>query len=338
MQSALYYPFTNPKGESFLKTALFLWDHVDVIVPFAGFQPYGNPFDSQEALEIIGRNYVPTDEDKQNAHKELEDVCNGPLSPKLTFELEAPERAYDIYPEKLLHKTWDMLAESRLARIVSNASHVHQASTTPLFAYYMMSILAVCCSQGRKRLVTDENDPYRALANVLVDSDDEITNAQESWHGRLVALHLNGPDFSKVSLRKLIDLRKNEDQLLQDLRRHFLGVVDQTASDIRLHSKNPNTVRELVNDFKDKLEKDLVELKRALGRSGASTLLSRDFNVSVLAAIAASATGLETVAGFTMIGGLARELMSYQDRRHRILRAHPSSWPLQVTGPSMPIA
>ena len=25
MRSALYYPFTDPKQESFLKTALFLW-------------------------------------------------------------------------------------------------------------------------------------------------------------------------------------------------------------------------------------------------------------------------------------------------------------------------
>ena len=93
MQSALYYPFTGPERESFLKTALFLWDSVDFIVPYADFRPYGNTRDSDEALEIIGRNYVPTEEDKRNAHEELKDFCHGPLPSKLNFELERPEGA-----------------------------------------------------------------------------------------------------------------------------------------------------------------------------------------------------------------------------------------------------
>ena len=57
MQSALYYPFTGPKGESFLKTALLLWDNVGFIVPDADFSPYGDTAETQEALEIIGRTY-----------------------------------------------------------------------------------------------------------------------------------------------------------------------------------------------------------------------------------------------------------------------------------------
>ena len=336
MQSALYYPFTGPERESFLKTSLFLWDTVDFIVPYAGFRPYGNARDSEEALEIIGRNYVPTEEDKKNAHEELKDLCNGPLPSKLNFELERPERAYDFYPEKLLHETWEMLAESKLARIVSETGDVRRASTGPLFGYYMMSILAVCCSQGRKRLVTDQNDPYRTLANILVDSDSQVKNTQEDWHERLIALSLNGPDFTKVSLRKLINIRKNEDKLLQDLRRAFLKMVDQTASDICLHAGNPNTVRDLIDGFNDTMEKDLKELKRALGRSGVSVLLSKEFGFSVLAATAAVA--LEPISGtIATIGGLTKGLMDYQDRRHKILREHPSSWLLKVTEASMPI-
>jgi hypothetical protein len=337
MQSALYYPFTGPERESFLKTALFLWDTVDFIVPYADFRPYGNTRDSEEALEIIGRNYVPTEEDKKSAHEELKDLCNGPLPSKFNFELERPERAYDFYPEKLLHETWEMLAESKLARVVSDTGDVRRASTGPLFGYYMMSILAVCCSQGRKRLVTDQNDPYRTLANILVDSDSQVKNTQEDWHERLIALSLNGPDFAKVSLRKLIDIRKNEDKLLQDLRRAFLNAVDQTASDICLHAGNPNTVRDLIDGFNDTMEKDLKELKRALGRSGVSVLLSKEFGFSVLAATAAVA--LEPISGtITTIGGLTKGLMDYKDRRHKILRDHPSSWLFTVTGTFMPIA
>ena len=179
MQSALYYPFTDPKRESFLKTALFLWDNVHFIVPYRDFRPHGNTDASTEALEIIGRNYVPTEKDQKNAHEELEDLCTSPSLEKLHFELETPEQAYDFYPQKLLPETWEMLAESRLARVVCDTSHVRRASTGPLFGYYMMSILAVCCSQGRKRLVTDENDPYRTLANILDDSHSQVRNTQE---------------------------------------------------------------------------------------------------------------------------------------------------------------
>ncbi len=246
---------------------MFLWDSVDFIVPYADFRPYGNTRDYDEALEIIGRNYVPTEEDKRNTHEELKDLCHGRLPSKLNFELERPDLAYNFYPEKLLHETWNMLAESKLAKVVSDDGDVRQAATGPLFGYYMMSILAVCCSQGRKRLVTDQNDPYRTLANILVDSDTQGKTSQEDWHERLIALSLNGPDFADVSLRRLIDIRKNEDKLLQDLRRAFLRAVDETASDICLHAGNPNTVRELIDGFTGSMEKDLKEMKRALGRS-----------------------------------------------------------------------
>jgi hypothetical protein len=335
MQSALYYPFTGPEHESFLKTALFLWDNVDFIVPYPEFRPRGNTPDSEEALEVIARNYVPTEEDKKNAHEELKDLCNGPLPSKLNFELEKPERAYDFYPQKLLHETWEMLAESKLAKVVSDKNEVHRASTGPLFGYYMMSILAVCCSQGLKRLVTDQNDPYRTLANILIDSDSQAKTKQEDWHERLIALSLKGPNFEKVPLRKLITIRKNEDKLLQDLRRTFLNVVDQTASNICSHAGNPNTVRDLVDGFNDRIEKDLKELKRALRRSAASLLLSKEGGFSVLAV---AAVALEPISGtIALIGGLTKGLMDYQDRRHKILREHLSSWLFTVSGPSMPI-
>lgn len=336
MQSALYYPFTGPEQESFLKTALFLWDSIDFIVPYTDFRPYGKTSDFDEALELIGRNYVPTDEDKRNAHDELNGLCNGPLPNTLGFELERPDLAYDFYPQKLLHETWEILAESKLAKVVSDAGSVHRASTGPLFGYYMMSILAVCCSKGRKRLVTDQNDPYRSLANILIDTTAQDMHTPEDWHGRLVALTLNGPDFTNVPLAKLIKLRKKEDKLLQDLRRAFLGAVDETASDICSNAGNPNMVRELIEGFTDSMEKDLKEMKRALGRSAASLLLSKEFGFSVLGATAA--VSLEPISGslFT-VGGLMKGLMEYQDRRRKILREHPSSWLFAATGPSVPI-
>jgi hypothetical protein len=335
MQSALYYPFTGPEGEAFLKTALFLWDSVDFIVPYDGFRLHGRTEQEDEAMEIVGRSYVPTEKDKRNAHDELRNICKGPLPSKLVFELQKPDLAYDFYPEKLLHETWEMLSQSRLARIVNNPRGISSVSTGPLFGYYMMSILAVCCSQGRKRLVTDQIDPYRTLANILVDSSPHPAESHD-WHGKLITLTLKGPDFGSISLRSLIDLRRHEDKLLLDLRRTFLETVDKTTADICSNADNPNIVTELVKAFTDTLEKDLKELKRALRRSAASVLLSKEFGFSVLAATASVA--LEPISGTLLtVGGLSKGLLDYQDRRHKILREHPSSWLIAAGGPRIPV-
>ena len=334
MQSAFYYPFTRPEHQSFLKTALFLWDSVDFIVPYRGFCPRGKTEEEDEALEIVGKSYVPTEKDKQNVHHELNNLCNGSVSDKLAFELQRPDLAYDFYPQKLLHETWEMLSQSKLARIVSKSGNVNRASTSPLFGYYMMSILAVCCSQGRKRLVTDQSDPYRTLANILVDSPSHLDS--DDWHSRLITLTLKGPNFGKVPLRHLIDLRKNEDQLLLEMRRAFLASVDKTAADICLNADNPNIVTDLVHTFTDTTEKNLKELKRALRRSAASLLLSKEFGFSILAAT--SITALEPISGTLLtVGGLTKGLMEYQDRRRKILREHPSSWLFAVSSPKLPL-
>jgi len=124
-------------------------------------------------------------------------------------------------------------------------------------------------------------------------------------------------------------------QLLFDLRRSFLEAVDKTAADICSNADNPNTVSELIRTFTDTMEKDLKDLKRALRRSAASVLLSKEFGFSVLAATACVA--VEPISGSMLtVGGLTKSLLDYQDRRHKILREHPSSWLFAAGGTSLP--
>jgi len=307
MQTALYYPFTGPQRESFLKSALFLWDSVDFIVPSRGFHHYLESQDEQEALEIVGSNYVPTIRDKQDAHDELSKLCSAPIPTRYKFALESPSSRYDFYPEKLLRETWEMLSESDLARVVSDNGSVRRASTSPLFGYYMMTILAVCCSRGQKRMITDQVDPYHVLTTLLADeSPTEVF--QDDWHGRLIALTLDGPDFSKIPLRRLIELRTKEDKLLASQRQAFVAEVDKAAADIMANAENPNIVRERIREFTTSMERDLCELKRALRLSGASLLLSKEFGVSVMAAVAA--VPIAPIPGVILtLGGLAKGLL-----------------------------
>lgn len=333
MNSALYYPFTGPEHQSFLKTALFLWDSVDFIVPFTEFHRYGKSEVELEALEIVGREYVPTEKDKRAVHDELEDLCTSGIGDRFLFELERPDLAYDFYPQKLLDETWEMLEQTDLARLIQRDGRVERASTGPLFGYYMMTLLAICCSQNRKRLVTDQNDPYRALANLL--SDNDIGSKQEDWHGRLIALSFAGPDFSEIGLESLVRLRSKEDQLMYEMRQNFLGAVDEAAVNISDHADNPNIVRDCISDFTSRMERDLRELKRALRRSATSLLLSKEFGFSVITA--ATAVTVAPAAGLLTAGGLTKGLMDYRDRRRKLLKEHPSSWLISAQSGNLPV-
>ena len=337
MHSAMYYPFTGPNQEEFLKKALFLWDTVDFMVPYKDFRlhaPAVNAAAADAALEIIGRGYVPTDEDKQNAHEELEDFCTGPLSDKLVFDVEEPELLYPFYPQKLFSDTWEMLAESRLAKCVANSEGIQDISTSKLFGYYLMSVLAVCCNRGRKALITDAFDPYRALATILTDASDKQLAAHEDPRSKLLSIRLNGPSFIDTTLEQLVSVRTNEDQLVRELRNRFLEALDKAASNISANAGNSNTVREVREEFARNMELDLVELKRALGRSATSILLTKEAGLSVLAL---TAVPLTPVSGVLAIGGLYKGLTDYKDRRRKILLEHPSSWLLATAGPRMPI-
>jgi len=199
----------------------------------------------------------------------------------------------------------------------------------------MMTILAICCSRNRKRMVTDQTDPYRALANLLADESPTVA-CTDDWHGRLIALTLKGPDFTEVSLKRLVELRTGEDALLRDLRGSFLKAVDAAAVDIAANADNTNLVVERIDCFIADMERDLAELKRALNRSGASMILSKEFGFSILAAV--SAVAVEPISGtLATVGGLTKGLMDYQDRRRKLLRDHPSSWLLATGGPRLPI-
>src|SRR5262245_51438244 len=111
MRSALYYPNTEIKTESLLKTALLLWDRVHIIVPWEGYRPDYRSIDLSQAFELIGYCHYPSEEEKRQAHEIIEDFAKQPLPEAFTYrEAEwTGAEPYELYPQKLLPKTWEML-------------------------------------------------------------------------------------------------------------------------------------------------------------------------------------------------------------------------------------
>ena len=119
MLSAVYYPHTTLHVEDIaaqrvLKRSMLLWDELQFIVPSPDFRgSYENP-EVARAIELIGINHYPTDEEKRLAHEHIEELVTRPELPETFFARGRDSETYDIYPDKLLPETWDLIRESRL--------------------------------------------------------------------------------------------------------------------------------------------------------------------------------------------------------------------------------
>jgi hypothetical protein len=115
MPTALYYPHTRLENQSLLKTALVLFDKVEWIAPDEVFQPKYQIPQAKEAMEVIGERYIPSTEEQDLVHKEVERLVAKPLPEWFVFEPENQDLAsqarhpYEILPGKFLDKTWRLL-------------------------------------------------------------------------------------------------------------------------------------------------------------------------------------------------------------------------------------
>src|ERR1700682_3745337 len=115
MRSALYYPHTTIRSENILKRALLLWDKIEYIVPEEGYRPHYASKLFAEAAEIVAKPHVPSREEKKKAHQQIEDLAASSLPDAFYFQSWDAQGDYEIYPQKLLPDTWDLLRQAQIA-------------------------------------------------------------------------------------------------------------------------------------------------------------------------------------------------------------------------------
>lgn len=122
MRSALYYPHTHVSNSGLVKTALLLWDRLEYIVPWKHFPTHYSNHDLAEAMELIGRPHCPAPDEQREAHARLEEMISGPLPPQFYLRRDhrrnrswEEEEPYEMYPEKLLPESWEILRRARVA-------------------------------------------------------------------------------------------------------------------------------------------------------------------------------------------------------------------------------
>ncbi len=339
MRSALYYPHTEIKKESLLKTALLLWDEIHVIAPWKDYKPaYPNSL-HREAFDVIGKCRVPTDEEKQEAHEMILDFATRPLPPAFSFKAApgAENEVYEMYPQKLADMTWQMLGVGGLG-VVGSALPNSDFPTSPAMGLAIMNILADCCAKKSFTRVTDRGEAYASLQGLL--TGDEKTG--EIITNELIPISVKVVSAERLSLERLLAFRKKEGAAERDLRHRLQKRIDDQAK-IVVECKGQTERNEALRQFEQDNQDDYKLLKEALKLKLRQTLGSKEIILTVIgvAGIAAAA-GLSTAlpipevstatGGAVTIGGLIAAKSKFSAERQKLLQEHPAAYLYEAAG------
>lgn len=221
MRSALYYPHTRIQDQSLLRTALLLWDSVEVLLPWEQFEPDYRTRAEAEAMELIGKKCIPTEPQKREAEQKILGFVESGL-PEAFFYVPG-KKAWNIYPQKLLPRTWEALIKAGIVR-----DDFGGADTTKAAALCIMDILADCCAGRTKARVTDERSAYRNVLELLASrpagtkDNGELFAVPPEQFEHLVTYSFRIAAVDRVPLEALIRFRQREETDAAGARRRQL--------------------------------------------------------------------------------------------------------------------
>ena len=345
MLSALYYPHTTVRDLRLLKTALLLWDHLEFITPRSNYKLTSHDGNKEvdEALELVGSALRPSPEQQSQAHDAIEDLATSPF-PKdfLWEEAVGDDDRYLVFPQKFLPETWDVLKAAHLA-IPDSPGAFEDWSMKRNVGLTIMSILADACAGSQKRLVTDQVNSYKLLAQSITNiHGGNYGVATTSTAEKLVTIALKIVDADQFTLRQLIDFRKQErgtsGHQVRTLRHNFMTVVDDYIKKVSGCEGELNDIQEVERQYAQAMRDNLCHLKELLKRKAADTLLSREVGVGMLAIGGMVVTPWTIPTGLLGIGALVNAARGYRAERKDVLSKHAMSWlfTMSQTGPIKP--
>jgi len=346
LRRALYYPHTElpddrQAAENVVRSSLLLWDRIEFIVPY---KDYRAKYDGQvaRAMEFLAENRLPTDDEKREAHNDLEAFVKNPLPQGFYYQPHRSgrsKRPYELWPSKLLHETWDMLHGARFTGLpLSNAD----IPSTELGGLAIMAILADVCAGSTRARITDESDAYAVVTSLLagrVAKNPARTDAAQ----RLSVVPLPIIDPQRIPLENLIALREKEerDRQLRELRHRYL---DNRASyvDRLLKAETAADIEEINRNFQDDATDDYANLMNELGQSKRKFALSKwvfataiGLPAAVIAHLLGATFAIEGVLTATSAPLTAwdffNSLNDLGSRKAEILKKHPTAYLYQLS-------
>jgi hypothetical protein len=206
----------------------------------------------------------------------------------------------------------------------------------------MMSSLADACAGTQKQKVTDRLQAYglleRAKATLLgapyVEGLDSSQVAPEL--DRLVTISLRVLDARRISIDKLLKLRKSEAKSsssdYRKMRVRYFTALRSYIDRMLKEGKSKSDVQEIEKQFQLDMRDDLKSLKKELNLATLEPLFSKEMAMmvvavagSLLSPIAGLTTLAVTLKGIGIAPLVATRLKHVKERRKALL-SHSMSW------------
>lgn len=345
MRSAVYYPRTTVHSRPIIQSSLLLWDRLHTIVPETHYQPeyYDQP-DLAEAWELIGGKIVPSEAQKRRSHEAIEATLNSRRLPPnlyLISEVDQPQDPYEIWPQKLSMRTWDLLRDHGLTddRLPNGDFRFTQDG-----GLMVMAKLADACAGTQFARVTD-----RLMAYGMIGSDDQ----RPGTTAEVVPITRDLIDATSIPLENLIAFRRREDSERRggDYRKLRHNYADTVQAHMRaLDGAVDQFDRDEINRvFRERMGEDLRDLRSELGGSKVDLVLKPVVIAGVAAAGTAAyggdhfatalAAGVGAVFGSSWkdIGSAVADLFSnglaFDRKQRETMAKHPMAYMYELSTP-----
>lgn len=333
MQRALYYPHSVINDRALMKSALLLWDEVEVISPNDNFIPEYADRELAEAAEIVVKHRPPTEDDRRTVEARIFELADKAPPEWLLYRKSAEYGDYDtyrIYKDKLTELAIRHLADKGLVGFP--ASDPQDFSTHTSLGLIIMGILAKERAGTLKEMVTDRFEQYAALGKYITFlSDgrwlgDKLVNLRTEVGKVLITTSLKIIDPRGISFEKLVALRKDEGRHEGSFRQSYAKAIRDYVGKVSA-ATTPEDIDTIVSSFEAHMRGKAAELEQKLKIRAGQAVLSREMLVAVVASAAALPSVITPAgpiaAGVIGTGALGKLWLDYRADRDKILAENP---------------
>jgi len=317
----LYYPHTQIRDSRVVKAAMLIWDELEIIVPYSGFELTSI---STEVVKVIReteflRSRPPEPDQQAAAHEKIIELFSGHLPDWFLFRPSQPEeQQYLVYPEKLEYQTWNRLKEAGVASEITSGD-ISDMVLNRSVGLTLMSILAETYAGTTRELLTDVPDAQRAKAHVMAEAAGGTPLTKLSANERhLVDISLSGVDAENIPLKTLIEAHNDPRREMREARAAYRTAVGTALQNIKPESTKAD-IAWIVDDFGQKMKDHRERLGSAL-RFQATQLV-----IGPILGGLFSLVGLLPATVATLTGTIGAWL-KFRTDREKTLSESPATW------------
>jgi len=331
MQNALYFPHIHVRTDRVMKSALLLWDQVEVITPWRryeiSYREFGYNTEYTKTLEhahrLVSQEHVPSDEEKHAAHDRIIDLATTPNLPEWFLKKEAKDAGFVMHFQKLFHKTWDDLSKLGIATKIRQDGDVIVPTA---FGRATMTILAQCCAGNDTQLVTDSaraTDDVRQTTEIEERKRNKLEFGPEKEKFFSAVDSLNIVDVEKFTLPQLIEFRERELREIAPyqrvFRQNYWAKLDKATQEFS-SAKNESERLRVRERFRSELTGEFEFLKEELGLNKAENLFTVDSATLVTLGVAVAGGPLGITAAIAGARSVLGKYTGWQSKKNAAMQ------------------